>query len=614
MPLCAVAQTSPTYDWAHATGRAGSSAFASPLNSAVDAAGNIYTTGYIADTMDFDPGPATAILNAPTGYASMYVTKSDAAGNLIWAKCVTGTSNVYGYALAVNHKSQVIITGAFQGSADFDPGAGITTKTAAGGEDYFMLKLDATGNYVSSLSGGGPGTERGVAAASDAAGNIYVALQLHGSSDIDMSIIKFDTSGISAWTAQVVGPGQSYPGNSLAIDKSGNVYIAGYYTGMKDFDPGSGTDWHTATGSDAFILKLTGTGVFDWVKTISGSGSERGNSITVDPAGSTYTCGNFTGTATDFDPGTGSTTLTSTVQNGYVLKLNPAGNFTWVKKIESTNSLSAKSIKADDLGNVYIGGEYNASYSLPWAGSGPHAGASSISDVFLFKMDTAGALGWNGTLTGTVAADYNYIATIAVSTGGSLYGSCAFQGTIDFDPGSGVAARSSSTSSRDIALVKLKQCFLNDAVSLSGTTLTAAMTGVTYQWIDCAGNTPVGGSTSQTFTPAISGSYAVVVTSGSCTDTSACSTVTIPTTFINEHSRAADVTIFPNPATEAVTIGNVAVGSQVKITDVTGKTVYETTAGGQQLQICTTGFSKGLYIVRVTEVNTQTKMAKLSIN
>lgn len=63
---------------------------------------------------------------------------------------------------------------------------------------------------------------------------------------------------------------------------------------------------------------------------------------------------------------------------------------------------------------------------------------------------------------------------------------------------------------------------VNTSVSQSGNTFTANTTGAAYQWMDCSSNTPIPGATSQSYTATANGSYAVIVTQNSCSDTSLC--------------------------------------------------------------------------------------------
>jgi hypothetical protein len=83
-------------------------------------------------------------------------------------------------------------------------------------------------------------------------------------------------------------------------------------------------------------------------------------------------------------------------------------------------------------------------------------------------------------------------------------------------------------------------------ITLSGNTLSSNATNASYQWIDCAKNfIPIVGETNQTFIPNSNGSYAVVVTNGSCTDSSSCfSFNTLSLDNLNNNN----FIIFPNPS------------------------------------------------------------------
>ena len=118
----------------------------------VDAAGNVYTTGFFSRTVDFDPGAETANLTS-AGAADIFVSKLDNAGNFVWARNMGGTSGDFdvGLGVIVDAAGNVYTTGYFNGTADFDPGAGTANLTSAGGADIFISKLDNAGNFVWAL-------------------------------------------------------------------------------------------------------------------------------------------------------------------------------------------------------------------------------------------------------------------------------------------------------------------------------------------------------------------------------------------------------------------------------------------------------------------------------
>ena len=147
---------------------------------AVDASGNVYTTGSFYGAVDFDPG--TGIFNVTTAVWSIFISKLDASGNFVWAKSIP--AGVIDYStVVVDVSGNIYIIGQFSGTVDFDLGPAIFNVTAGGPvPDLFILKLDASGNFV--------------------------------------------------WAKNM-----TIHGYSIAVDVSGNVCITGYFQGTVDFDP-----------------------------------------------------------------------------------------------------------------------------------------------------------------------------------------------------------------------------------------------------------------------------------------------------------------------------------------------------------------------------------------
>ncbi len=89
---------------------------------------------------------------------------------------------------------------------------------------------------------------------------------------------------------------------------------------------------------------------------------------------------------------------------------------------------------------------------------------------------------------------------------------------------------------------------LNMAVTASNGVLQAAQSGASYQWLDCNnGLAPIAGATGQLFTATVSGDYAVAITKGACTDTSACVNVLL-SGVQDANNLAAHVIVQPNPS------------------------------------------------------------------
>lgn len=105
----------------------------------IDTSGNLYTSGYFGDVVDFDPNAGTINLGSK-GAFDFFVQKLDKNGNLIWAKSMGGTLPDYSNAMAIDPDRNVFLTGHFEGTADFDPGAGVANLTASVGYDIFIFQ------------------------------------------------------------------------------------------------------------------------------------------------------------------------------------------------------------------------------------------------------------------------------------------------------------------------------------------------------------------------------------------------------------------------------------------------------------------------------------------
>ena len=258
--------------WAKSFGAAAADA---GLSIAVDSTGNVYTTGFFASTVDFDPGVGTTNL-ITAGSSDVFISKLDASGNLVFAKRFGAAEADVGLSVAVDSTGNVYTTGYFEQTVDFDPGAGTTDLTTAGGSDVFVSKLDASGNLVFAKRFGWSNDDGGI---------------------------------------------------SISVDSNGNIHTIGYFEERVDFDPGAGTSNLTsAGGTDVFVSKIDSSGNLLLAKSFGGTANDVGRSIAFDSTGNIYTTGEFAGTV-DFDPGTGTTNLISAGGNDvFILRLDPSGD------------------------------------------------------------------------------------------------------------------------------------------------------------------------------------------------------------------------------------------------------------------------------------------------
>ena len=240
-------------------------------------AGNVYTMGYFEKTAQFDHNGDDPYLMTAIGDYDVFLRKSNKYGNFIWRRQwdVSGIND--NRPMAVDSKGNIIFTGSFNGTVDFDPGPGEMLLTSSGSEDAFILKLDPLGNLIWINQIGGTDFDNGYSIAIDRNDNILVVGSFKGIVDFDKSssifnltssngagfVTKLTDLGNFEWAVQLdflnFYPFRGKYGSeaiSIDIDTNDNVYIMGQFVGTKDFDSGPNEFFMTSEGNDFFVLKL----------------------------------------------------------------------------------------------------------------------------------------------------------------------------------------------------------------------------------------------------------------------------------------------------------------------------------------------------------------------
>lgn len=154
---------------------------------------------------------------------------------------------------------------------------------------------------------------------------------------------------------------------------------------------------------------------------------------------------------------------------------------------------------------------------------------------------------------------------------------------------------------------------LTTTVSLSGNTLTSLQNGTSYQWFDCDnGNAPISGATSQTFTPTVSGNYAVQVGDGSCSDLSDCQSVTISTAGLN-NINGNQIQLFPNPANDFIQLTGLEAGNDIRILSLNGSVVAVIHAQSSESSISLSELENGVYFIHIYAGDKFVTAKKLSV-
>jgi hypothetical protein len=463
----------------------------------VDAAGNVYTTGYFESTCDFDPGAGVTNLTS-VGKEDIFIMKSDASGNLLWVKSVGGTGDDEGKTIAVDASGNVYIGGSFSGTADLDPGAGTVSLTQA--QSYytasFVLKLNTSGNFVwVKQFGGVTAAVRLNKIILDATANVLVTGGFVGVQDFDPNagtvnltpvyqdvyILKLTSAGHYLWAKQIKGANaldytEAY---DMETDLSGNIIIGGIIHGTFDFDPGAGTANITSMGfGDCFVAKYTSAGIYIWSGMTGGSTASTvvwNSELAVDAAGYIYVTDYCSGGIIDFDITAGVNNINITGSKTSIQKLNPNGNLVWVK-ILGTSCWSVP-ICVGPTG-VYLSGYFSGTVDFNPGAAVFNLTATVIPypshyyDCYLLNLDTAGnfisALKYGSRFNDNVE-------DLWLDAPGNIYTTGNYYGDGDFDPGAGVRMLYSNGAT-DIFIQKLN--------SVGGFTWANGFGGVTYHTVN----------------------------------------------------------------------------------------------------------------------------------
>lgn len=155
----------------------------------------------------------------------------------------------------------------------------------------------------------------------------------------------------------------------------------------------------------------------------------------------------------------------------------------------------------------------------------------------------------------------------------------------------GACATSTNASSNSITMTVISTA----NISQSGGVLSTTTAGSGYQWVDCTSGLPVS-STTNSFTPTLSGSYRVDVTIGSCTVSSACQSVTVG---LDETKLGELVQLMPNPTENSVHVS--AAGLKIEsyeLYDVSGKQLLHQKNSENDFEINLGGNESGVYFIR----------------
>lgn len=336
-----------------------------------------------------------------------------------------------------------------------------STWECASGTSSTSVSSPMTTSLASKVMGTDNNYGRGIAI--DNSGNYYVAGHFEGQIKFttqdgfttsqggkDGFIAKFNAAGVLLWKVFMSSTNNESI-EDLEIDVNGNVYVVGYCSNQMTVYPSSGNaQTVNAPYYGVFVLKLTTNGGWGWCQPFS---AYKINDLALDGSGNPHIAGSFLGTIT-----IGGTTLTSVSSSydAYVAKLNTSsnGNVIWAFAEGGSQSDGAGGLAVDNSGNVFVTGWYDGTADFgasPSVQSLTARGSIGYSDIFLAKYNSSGGLAWVRTAGGNSADEGRRIAVNTAGTEVYLVGE--FYGTILFGTGLGTNALTSAGST-DIVIAK----------------------------------------------------------------------------------------------------------------------------------------------------------------
>ncbi|HMZ22668.1 MAG TPA: SBBP repeat-containing protein, partial [Blastocatellia bacterium] len=394
---------------------------------ALDTAGNAYITGYTSsnDYPTRDPIQATSKGGLEVFVTKIFADASDIAYNTYFGGNGSDTAN----SITVDTSGSCYITGATT-STNF-PTRNPIQATNRGGLDAFVAKLNPSGTNIvySTYLGGGFG-DSGRSIAIDSSGNAYIAgstfsdnfptnvpFQANNRGLGDAFVARINASGTSLVYSSFLGGANTDEAAGIAVDSSGNAYVVGN-TASNDFNTRNPLQTNNRGQQDIFITKINPTGSTLLYSTyLGGSRADLGNAIAIDQTGAVYITGSTI--STNFPTLVPrQSTYGGGEQDAFVAKLNPAGSaLIYSTYLGGLLTEVGNAIAVDPLGNAYVTG-VTSSTNFPLKNP-LQADNRGLNEAFITKYNQQGSDFVYSTYLGGSNSDQG--SGIAVNAAGTAY-------------------------------------------------------------------------------------------------------------------------------------------------------------------------------------------------
>lgn len=515
------------------------------------------------------------------GSVDYWMGKLNSQGVLQWQKAFGGSSVEIGFRVHQTLDGGFAMTGLSATSN----GSGDAVGTHYGGQDFWFVKTDASGNIQWQKKYGGSGTEQSYDFLQNT-DSTYVICGLSGSSagsglvtnnfgSNDYWVVKISPSGNVIWDKNYGGSGSDRP-FSIAKTNDGG-YILNGTTNSTD---SMVTNYHGGA-FDYWVIKIDGNGVLQWQRTLGGSGEDFGKSVQQTADGGYLVAGRTESTDGDVTGNHG-------MFDYWLVKLDATGsNVLWQRCYGGSANESAP-----PTFNVFMnamemadGTHLMAGYTYSTDGDvvGNVSTTSTDDNFWVVKMDAC-PLTLTSSATASICPGDTYQFGTQLLTAAGTY----------TDTTQSIHGCDSIITLQ----LSLHPATTTPVIGANGSVLSTG-TYAGYQWN--LNGQPIPNADDQNLTITGGGSYTVTVT-----DANGCSATSAPflsTMGVTEFS-SGTVSIYPNPTTSDIVISLPAEMEEITvlILNLEGKILLSKNyASSSTISLSLQDFKTGIYFVKIMD-------------
>ena len=329
---------------------------------------------YEFNVVDASGGAASGVTGA--------TTRSSSAPSLVFT----------GLTPATSYKFSVRAVNAAGASPYSSYSVTVTPIAAASTLSQYAFSFGSTGSDVATSLHVSSDGETTVTGTFEGTLNIG-STELQSAGLTDIFVARFNSSGVPVW-AQSFGSTGADRADDIDVT-SGNVYVAGSYTGTLAAYKSSIGSVTSAGLTDGFIAVLSSQGSPLYLRSVGGTGNDALHAVAVSSSGDVYTTGEFSGTISY----AGSSLVSGGGTDVFVARLSSTATPTWALRSGGSGNDLASAIELLDDGSWVIAGSFSTTMRV---GANTLTSAGST-DAFYASGTQAGAFsssqGFGGTLT-----------------------------------------------------------------------------------------------------------------------------------------------------------------------------------------------------------------------